>query len=69
MIDCVASDPDGDGLSYQWSAERGRIVGQGPVVEWLAPTACADYIVTVTVTDSKGAEASQSVTITVKKAG
>ncbi|HEX9976923.1 MAG TPA: Ig-like domain-containing protein [Dehalococcoidales bacterium] len=69
MIDCVASDPDGDGLSYQWSAERGQIVGQGPVVEWLAPTACADYIVIVTVTDSKGAKVSQSVTITVKKAG
>jgi hypothetical protein len=69
MIDCVASDPDGDSLSYQWSAERGQVVGQGPVVEWLAPIPCADYIVTVTVTDSKGAKVSQSVTITVKKAG
>lgn len=69
VIKCVASDPDGDGLSYQWSAERGHISGQGPAVEWTAPDACADYIVTVTVTDSKGAETSQSVTVTVRKPG
>jgi hypothetical protein len=69
VIECVASDPDGDGLSYQWSAGRGRISGQGSAVEWTAPNTCADYIVTVTVTDSKGAKTSQSVSITVKEAG
>jgi hypothetical protein len=69
VIECVASDPDGDALSYQWSAERGRISGQGPSVTWTSPDACADYIVTVTVTDSRGAITSQSVTITVRKPG
>jgi hypothetical protein len=69
VIECVASDPDGDALSYQWSAEQGRISGQGPSVTWTSPDACADYIVTVTVTDSKGAITSQSVTITVRKPG
>jgi hypothetical protein len=69
VIECVASDPDGDALSYQWSAEQGHISGQGPSVTWTSPDACADYIVTVTVTDSKGAKTSQSVTITVKKPG
>jgi hypothetical protein len=69
VIECVASDPDGDGLSYQWSAEQGSTSGQGPTINWTAPDACGDYIVTVTVTDSKGAKTSQSVTITVKKAG
>jgi len=69
LIECVASDPDGDELTYQWSAEQGSISGQGPKVEWTAPNVCGDYIVTVTVTDSKGAKTSQSVTITAKKAG
>jgi len=69
VIECVASDPDGDELSYQWSAKRGRIWGQGSAVKWTAPDACGDCIVTVTVTDSKGAKISQSVTIKVKEAG
>jgi hypothetical protein len=69
VIECVASDPDGDGLTYVWSASGGTISQSGPIVRWTAPNACADYIVTVTVTDSKGAKASQSVTITVKKPG
>jgi hypothetical protein len=69
VIECVASDPDGDGLSYQWLAEQGSTSGQGPTISWTAPNACGDYIVTVTVTDSKGAKTSQSVTIKVKEAG
>lgn len=66
VIKCVASDPDGDELTYVWSASGGTISESGPIVEWTAPNACADYIVTVTVTDSKEAKTSQSVTITVK---
>jgi hypothetical protein len=69
VIECVASDPDGDELSYQWSAEQGSLSGQGPAVEWTSPGACGDYVVTVSVTDSNGAKTSQSVTITVRKPG
>jgi hypothetical protein len=69
VIECIASDPDGDELSYQWSTEQGSVSGQGPSVTWTGPDTCGDYIVTVTVTDSKGAKTSQSVTITVKKPG
>jgi len=77
VIECVASDPDGDSLTYVWSATGGTVSPlfppksepPGPIVEWTAPNACADYLVTVTITDSKGAKASQSVSITVKEAG
>jgi hypothetical protein len=77
VIECVASDPDGDSLTYVWSATGGTISPSfppkseppGPIVEWTAPNACADYLVTLTVTDSKGAKTSQSVSITVKEAG
>jgi hypothetical protein len=69
VIECVASDPDGNSLTYVWSATGGTISQSGPIIRWTAPNACADYIVTVTVTNSKGAKTSQSVTITVKKPG
>jgi len=64
-IECVASDPDGDELSYIWSTDGGNISGEGFIVTWVAPNAYGDYTVTVTVTDDKGGEASKSITIQV----
>lgn len=64
-IECVASDPDGDELSYTWSAERGNISGEGPIVTWVAPNTFGTYTITVTVTDGRGGEASESVSIEV----
>ena len=64
-IECVASDPDGDELSYIWSVGRGSISGEGPVVTWVAPNAYGFYTVTVTVTDGRGGEASKSIRIEV----
>ncbi|MFC2004019.1 Ig-like domain-containing protein [Chloroflexota bacterium] len=68
-IECVASDPDGDKLSYQWATTRGNISGQGPVITWTAPSSCADYTVTVSVIDGRGGEATKELTITVRKPG
>ncbi len=64
-IECVASDPDDDELSYLWSAEQGDISGQGATVTWTAPSACATYTITVTVADGRGDEVSQALSITV----
>jgi hypothetical protein len=55
-IECVASDPDGDELSYHWTATGGEILGQGPVVSWVAPDKNGSYTVGVAVTDGKGGE-------------
>jgi len=64
-IECIASDPDGDELSYIWSEDGGNISGEGPVVTWVAPNAYGTYTVTVTVTDGRGGEASESISIIV----
>ncbi len=51
QLTCTASDPDGDGLSYQWSASGGSILGTGAVVDWTAPEQVGIYDITVVVDD------------------
>jgi len=68
-VKCVASDPDGDELSYQWVATKGNISGQDSTVTWTAPNTCGDYVITVTVVDSGGKEVTEELTIEVKKPG
>ena len=64
-IECTARDPDGDELSYIWSASGGNITGEGAAVTWVAPNTFGDYTITVTVTDGKGGQATESIDITV----
>ena len=66
QIVCTASDRDGDELSYNWSASRGEISGEGATVNWTAPLSVGSYDVTVTVTDGRGGEVMNQVTITVR---
>jgi hypothetical protein len=56
QVTCNATDPDGDELSYEWSASRGSITGTGPEVTWTAPEEVGIYQVTVVVTDGHGEE-------------
>jgi hypothetical protein len=65
QLTCTASDPDGDELIYNWSASGGEINGEGNTVIWTAPNSEGSYNVTVTVTDGRGGEAMDYVTITV----
>jgi hypothetical protein len=53
----MASDPDGDKLTYIWTADNGTIKGEGNTISWLSPAGMGKYNVTVKVTDSKGLEA------------
>lgn len=48
---CVASDPDGDTVTYSWSADDGTVSGVGGEVNWVAPGDAGTYAVTVTVAD------------------
>jgi hypothetical protein len=66
QVECTASDPDGDELSYGWSASGGDINGEGAVINWTAPDSSGSYDVTVMVTDGRGGEAMGDVTITVR---
>lgn len=70
-INCVASDPDGDELTYTWSAvddagnPAGNIAGEGSNITWVAPNTYGTYTITVTVSDGRGGEASNSIEIIV----
>lgn len=58
QVACLASDPDGDELTYRWTADNGTIRGEGDKITWVAPDKMGKYNITVTVTDSKGLETS-----------
>jgi len=65
-IECIASDPDNDKLSYEWSADGGSISGEGSVVTWTAPFQGGKVIVAVTVSDGNSGVATESIVFTVK---
>jgi hypothetical protein len=64
-INCEASDPDNDSLSYEWLASGGNITDKGDTVTWFAPQETGNYTVTVVVTDELGGESSASLSIRV----
>jgi len=66
LIECVASDQDGDELSYEWSAGKGDINGEGATVTWSAPESEGIYNIMVRVADGNGGEVTDSITITVR---
>jgi hypothetical protein len=64
-IACIAEDPDGHSLSYQWSTSGGQIEGTGSEVTWTAPEQLGEYSVTVVVTDEYDAMDTKTLQISV----
>src|SRR5262249_41408623 len=65
-----ASDPDGDTLTYAWSAPAGSLTSPASVsTPWTAPMQEGPVPVTVRVSDGKGGTASDVVTIEVSREG
>jgi outer membrane protein OmpA-like peptidoglycan-associated protein len=61
-----ASDPDGDTLTYRWSAASGTLTNPGDrQTPWTAPMQEGPVPITIEVRDSKGATATDAVTIQV----
>jgi hypothetical protein len=52
-IECIAEDPDGDALSYEWTATKGRLIGEGPQVQYVS-TDTGYQSVSITVMDETG---------------
>jgi len=66
-LTCMASDLDGDAVTYEWLAANGRLEGSGEKVTWTAPKDPGLYKVTVVVSDSSGNQTSKSVSLRVGK--
>jgi outer membrane protein OmpA-like peptidoglycan-associated protein len=67
-VSADAQDPDGDPLTYRWSAATGTFTnGTARETPWTAPMQEGPVQVTVTVDDGKGGTASDAVTIQVIK--
>jgi peptidoglycan-associated lipoprotein len=67
-VTATAQDPDGDALTYQWSAPAGTFSnGTAERTPWTAPNVEGPVQVTVRVNDGKGGTASDAVTIQVIK--
>lgn len=64
-IECIAHHPGHLELSYEWECDGGEIEGEGSLITWTAPNTSKDVTVTVTVSDSAGRTASESVTLNV----
>jgi hypothetical protein len=65
LIVCEANDPDGDNLSYRWSATGGSISGSASEVTWTAPQKPGSYMISVVVSDNKGGTANKDLIINV----
>ena len=67
-VTCMATDLDGDALSYEWLAASGSIEGEGSTVSWTAPEEPGLYQVKAVVSDEEGNQASKSVSLRVGEA-
>ena len=69
-LTATASDPDGDPLTYAWSAPEGRFSGEidAATARWTAPETAGPVTVRVEVSDGRGGSASAEVTIEVNAA-
>ena len=66
-LSAEASDPDGDSLTYAWSAPTGSFIGatDGAAARWRAPAETARVTVRVQVSDGRGGTASATTTVEV----
>lgn len=67
QLTATASDPDGDPLTYAWSAAEGSFDGatDAATARWTAPAAAGRVELRVRVSDGRGASASATVTVEV----
>lgn len=60
-----ATDPDNDGLTYTWVTPSGEIKGEGSSISWQAPSVPGVHAITLKVTDSRGRNTTETLTLNV----
>jgi hypothetical protein len=66
IVTADSSDPDGDSLTYEWSATGGSITGANTnPMTWKAPDTTGNYTISVTVRDGRGGVSTRSQEVTV----
>ena len=64
----VAHDPEGEGLSYNWSATFGYFTGTGPKVNYHTEGCCLGLNeIALTVTDTKGDSSQRKIWVNIEK--
>jgi hypothetical protein len=66
VIMCMATDADGDTLSYFWSSASGAIGGGGTAVSWTSPSVAGNYYVRCRVEDGHGGSTTDSIGLEVR---
>ena len=70
IVQARAHDPEGDAVSYEWSAQRGALsTTSGSRVVWTAPASAGNFSINVKVRDGKGGDAEAAVTVSVLSTG
>lgn len=62
-LECIASDTEGDDITFKWSCTDGTFTGNGSIVSWRAPNAYGKFHIMVIVEDSKGGSSKKTLTI------
>jgi hypothetical protein len=65
IITCQASDPDGDSLTYTWTSQAGYLIGNAPIISWVAPDTVGYFRINCNINDGRGGQDLDSVGIVV----
>jgi hypothetical protein len=65
-LTCIASDSDGDSLTYSWTSAYGILTSNDSTATWKAPGIEGNYYITCKVDDGKGGQAVDSIGIVVR---
>ena len=67
-VTATVSDPDGDSLSYAWTATGGILKGDtSSTLKWATPLSAGTYVISLKVSDGKGGEDTKSLNVDVTK--